>query len=56
MIADGLVERGRYQLLETVRGYAAERLVEAGEDGQTRVQQREYYLALAEDGSIGRFD
>ena len=38
----------RYQLLETVRAYAAERLAEAGEQDQVRAAHAGYFLALAE--------
>ena len=38
----------RYQLLETVRVYAGERLAEAGEEGQVRDAHARYFLALAE--------
>ena len=38
----------RYRMLEPVRQYAQERLVESGEVRQTRKRHAEYYLALAE--------
>ena len=38
----------RYQLLETVRVYAAERLSEAGEEDQVRDTHARYFVALAE--------
>ena len=38
----------RYQLLETVRAYAADRLAEAGEEHQARAAHAEFFLALAE--------
>jgi predicted ATPase/DNA-binding SARP family transcriptional activator len=38
----------RYHLLETVRAYAAERLAEAGEQGQVQAAHARYFLALAE--------
>ncbi|MGF1425606.1 BTAD domain-containing putative transcriptional regulator [Kitasatospora sp. LaBMicrA B282] len=52
----------RYRLLETVRAYAAERLVEAGEDGPTGAAHLRCFVGLAEDaepllrtdGQIGR--
>jgi predicted ATPase/DNA-binding SARP family transcriptional activator len=38
----------RYQLLETVRVYAADRLAEAGEADRARAAHAEFFLALAE--------
>jgi predicted ATPase/class 3 adenylate cyclase len=38
----------RYRLLETLRQYGAERLVEAGEDEDARERHLAYYLAVAE--------
>jgi tetratricopeptide (TPR) repeat protein len=38
----------RYQLLETVRAYAADRLAEAGEEHRVRAVHAEFFLALAE--------
>ena len=38
----------RYQLLETVRAYAAGRLAEAGETHRARAAHAEFFLALAE--------
>jgi len=38
----------RYRLLETVREYGRGRLDEAGETDSTRLQHRDWYLALAE--------
>jgi predicted ATPase len=38
----------RYQMLETVRDYAASRLTEAGETGQTRTRHAGAFLDLAE--------
>ena len=40
----------RYRLLETVRQYARERLLEAGEAEDVRRQHRDWYLAFAERG------
>ena len=42
--ADG----GRYRLLETVRQYATERLVEAGEDAATRTRHLEFQVGLTQ--------
>ncbi len=41
-------ERLRYRLLETLRHYTAERLVEAGEDEDARERHFTYYLDVAE--------
>jgi non-specific serine/threonine protein kinase len=38
----------RYRLLETLRQYGAERLAEAGEEGDARQQHFAHYLAVAE--------
>ena len=38
----------RYQLLETVRAYAADRLAEAGEADAARAAHAEYFVTLAE--------
>ncbi len=38
----------RYQLLETVRAYAADRLAEAGEADRVRAAHAEFFLGLAE--------
>lgn len=38
----------RYQMLETIREYALERLDEREPDGTTRLRHAEYYLAIAE--------
>ncbi len=39
----------RYRMLETMRLFALERLIESGEAKQARQRHREHYLALAED-------
>jgi predicted ATPase/class 3 adenylate cyclase/Tfp pilus assembly protein PilF len=41
--------RSRYRLLETVRHYARERLVESGGGEAVRERHRDYFLALAEE-------
>src|SRR5436189_5747575 len=41
--------RGRYRLLETVRQYSRDRLLEAREAGAQRGRHRDWYLALAEE-------
>ena len=38
----------RFALLETIRAYALDQLVESGEEEQVRQRHAEYYLALAE--------
>ncbi|MFE7530327.1 BTAD domain-containing putative transcriptional regulator [Kitasatospora sp. NPDC057542] len=58
---DGESGTVRYRLLETVRAYAAERLVEAGEDGRTGAAHLRCFVELAEnaeprlrtDGQVG---
>jgi len=40
---------GRYRLLETVRQYAREKLLEAGEEESVRERHCAFYLALAEE-------
>jgi predicted ATPase/DNA-binding SARP family transcriptional activator len=40
----------RYQMLETIRAYCAERLAEAGEEDQVRLAFAGYFLRLAEAG------
>jgi predicted ATPase len=39
---------GRYRMLETIRAYAAERLVESGEADQVRASYGDYFVELAE--------
>ena len=41
----------RYRLLETVRQYARDRLVESGDAGEIRRRHRDWYLALVETAS-----
>ena len=41
--------RGRYRLLETVRQYGQDRLVESGEVQAVRGRHQDYFLAFAED-------
>jgi len=43
----------RYRMLETVREYARQRLVEAVEDDAVGVRHLAYYAALAEDAAAG---
>ena len=42
-------EKGWFRLLETVRQYARDRLVESGESDTIRGRHRDYFLALAEE-------
>ena len=42
-------EHSRYRLLETIRQYAREKLVEAGGSDAIRGRHRDYFLRLAED-------
>jgi len=44
-------EVGRYRLLETVRLYAREKLLETGEAEAIRGRHRDFFLALAEEAS-----
>jgi predicted ATPase/DNA-binding SARP family transcriptional activator len=50
VLAEQLSGEVRYRLLETVRQYAAERLVEAGSEGADRLRRRhrDFFLSLAE--------
>jgi predicted ATPase/class 3 adenylate cyclase/DNA-binding CsgD family transcriptional regulator len=48
VVVDDDGDRARYRLLETLRYYAAGRLVEAREDVETRIRHRDHYLAFAE--------
>jgi non-specific serine/threonine protein kinase len=40
---------GRYRLLETIRQYAGDRLLEAGESEAVRMRHGDYFLVLAEE-------
>jgi predicted ATPase/class 3 adenylate cyclase/Tfp pilus assembly protein PilF len=44
-------QRTHYRLLETVRQYARERLLESGSGEAVRGRHRDYYLALAEEAA-----
>lgn len=48
VVADDRGDETRYRLLETVRQYGRERLLEAGEAGDLHRRHRDWYLALAE--------
>jgi non-specific serine/threonine protein kinase len=43
----------RYRLLETVREYADEKLIDSGEAVPLRGKHSDFYVALAEDGAVG---
>ncbi len=43
----------RYRMLETVREYAEEKLVDSGEAAAVRDRHRDYYLGLAENAAAG---
>lgn len=49
--ADGNVAEPRFTMLETIREYAFERLVESGEQHAVRKGQAAYCLVLAEEGN-----
>ena len=46
-------ERMRYRLLESVRQYAADRLLEGGGGAAARARHRDHFLALAEEADAG---
>jgi tetratricopeptide (TPR) repeat protein len=46
-------EADRYRLLETVRQYATERLVEAGEEAAARTRHLEFQVTLTQQGVLG---
>jgi predicted ATPase/class 3 adenylate cyclase len=48
VVAEPAGDAFRYRLLETIRQFAAERLVETGEDAAAAAAHCRYYLALAE--------
>ena len=49
VVAEQRDGHSRYRLLETVRQYARERLVESGGGEAVRERHRDYFLALAEE-------
>ena len=49
VVPDGAAETARYHLLETVRQYGAQRLVDAGEDADTAILHRHYFVGLVEE-------
>lgn len=52
-VTPGVSPEPRFAMLETIREYAMERLVERGEDQLLRQRYAAYYLALAEEGERG---
>ena len=48
VVAETQQGEARYRFLETIRQYAHDRLVEAGEEADVRAHHRNWYLALAE--------
>ena len=48
MVGQGSASAGRYHLLETIRQYAHEKLIETGEHENIRTQHLMYFLALSE--------
>jgi non-specific serine/threonine protein kinase len=48
VLAETQQGEARYRLLETVRQYVRDRLVEAGEEADGRTRHRDWYLSLAE--------
>ncbi len=49
VIVQGREGQARYRLLETIRQYAREKLVAAGEEAAARTRHRDWYLRLAEE-------
>jgi tetratricopeptide (TPR) repeat protein len=49
-------DRSRYRLLETLRQYAAERLVDAGEENDARARHYAFYLGAAEQAYALRIE
>ena len=46
-------EESRYRMLETVRQYASDRLIESGESGTLRAGHARFFLDLAEEAETG---
>ncbi len=53
VIADELQDRSRYRMLETIRQYARERLLESGEMAAIRDQHFDYFLKLSKEAEPG---
>ncbi|MDQ6669810.1 MAG: helix-turn-helix domain-containing protein, partial [Chloroflexota bacterium] len=56
VVVEQRVKGVRYRLLETMRQYAAERLIEFGEAEMAHRRHRDHYLDLAERVPASRFD
>jgi predicted ATPase len=46
LVCDGQAESARYRMLETIRDYGRERLLEAGEDTSLGRRHRDWHLQL----------
>ena len=55
VVVDRQPQNQRYQLLETIRQYALEKLTESGELARLRQRHLDYYLAQAETGEPALF-
>jgi predicted ATPase len=53
VVAEQRADVQRYRMLETVREYAEEKLVDSGEAAAVRARHRDYYVTLAEEGAAG---
>ena len=53
LVVEQREERMRYRLLESVRQYAADRLLEGGESESARARHCDHFLALAEEADAG---
>ena len=51
MYGSGTEAEPRFAMLETMREYAHERLIECGEEAKTRRAHAAYCLVLAEEGN-----
>lgn len=52
VIVDQLADSERYRMLETIREYAGEKLLESGEPEQLRNRHLDYFLAFAEKAEM----
>ncbi len=52
-IAEGPDDEPRFRMLETLREFGVERLIERGEEEAARQRHRDYFLALAEEAAPG---
>ncbi|MEQ7006830.1 LuxR C-terminal-related transcriptional regulator [Actinopolymorpha sp. B17G11] len=53
LVRDMAGDSARFRLLETIREYGRERLVEAGQEDEFRQRHRDYYLRMAEQADAG---